>query len=134
MFEIMNQDASNYLLNLIPKLQPFIKARNSQIPTFHCQTDCFKYSFPPSTLNSWFNLDDRIRNLESILIFKSRLLLFVRAVQRKYYNLFDPAGLKFLIRLCLGFSHLNFLVAWRLKILYITICTATTFDSFAMIL
>ena len=35
------------------------------------------------------------------------MLSLVRPVQSKYYNIFDPTGLKFLIRLRLGFSHLN---------------------------
>ena len=146
MFKIMNEEAPNYLINLIPKCHQFIRTRNSQIPTFHCQMDCFKYSFFLSTLNDWFNLDS-IRNSESISIFKSRLLSFICLFQSKYYNIFDPR-LKFLICLRLGFSHLNehrfchnfqdciifyVLVVWRLKIFYITFCTATTFHSFARI-
>ena len=38
---------------------------------------------------------------------KSRLLSFIRPVQRNMYHIFDPKGLKFLIRLRLGLSHLN---------------------------
>ena len=52
MFEIMNEKAPNYLINFIPKCQQFIRSRNSQIPTFHCQTDCFKYSLFPLYLES----------------------------------------------------------------------------------
>ena len=33
----------------------------------------------------------------AILIFESRLLSFIRPVQSKDYNIFDPTGLKFLI-------------------------------------
>ena len=40
-------------------------------------------------------------------LFKSRLLSFIRPVQRSIYNIFDPTGLKFLSRVRLGFSHLN---------------------------
>ena len=89
MFKIMNEEASNYLINLTPKCHQFIRTRNSQIPTFHCRTDCFKHSFFLSTLNDWFNFDS-IRNSESISAFKSRLLLFIRLVQSKYYSIFDP--------------------------------------------
>ena len=103
----MNEKASKYLINLIPKCQQLISTRNSQIPTFYCRTECFKNSFFPSTLIDWFNLDDRIRNSESISIFKNSLLSFIRPVQSQYYNIFDPTGLKFLIRLRLDFSHLN---------------------------
>ena len=68
---------------------------------------CFKYSFIPSTLNDWFKLDENIRNSESIVIFKNRLLSFIRPVQSNIYHIFDPKGLKFLTRLRVGLSHLN---------------------------
>ena len=63
--------------------------------------------FFPSTLNDWFRLDENIRNSESIATLKSRLLSFIRPVQTNIYHIFDPKGLKFLIRLRLGLSHLN---------------------------
>ena len=107
MFKIMNEEAPKYLTNMIPKGQQTIVTRNSNIPTFYCRTDCFKYSFFPSTLKDWFNLDASIRNSESIAIFKSRLLSLIRPFQSNVYNIFDPIGLKLLTRLRLGFNHLN---------------------------
>ena len=35
------------------------------------------------------------------------MLSFIRLVQNKIYNIFDPEGLKFLTRLRVGLSHLN---------------------------
>ena len=64
MFKIMTEEAPNYLMNLIPKRYVTIRTRNSHISIFRCRTDCFKYSFFPSTLRDWFNLDDNIRNSE----------------------------------------------------------------------
>ena len=49
-FKIMNEEAPKYLTNMIPKGQQTIVTRNSNIPTFYCRTDCFRYSFFPSTL------------------------------------------------------------------------------------
>ena len=94
-------------MNLIPKCNQTIRTRNGHIPIFRCRTDCFKYSFFPSTLRDWFNLDDDIRNSESILVFKNRLLMFIRHVRNSVLNIFDPVGLKFLTWLRLGFRHLN---------------------------
>ena len=149
MFKIINEEAPKYLINLIPKTQQTIVTRNSNIPAFYCRTDCFKYSFFPSTLKDWFNLNDYIRNSESIAIFKKRLLSIIRPSQSNVYNIFDPIGLKLLTRLRLGFSHLNehkfrhnfqdclnpfsFLYL-RLKIQYITYCTAIIFLSTALML
>ena len=86
--------------------QTNIRTRNNSIHTFSCRTDCFKYSFFPSTLNDWFNLDLNIRNSDSNSIFKSKLS-FICPVQTNIYNIFDPKGLTFLTRLRLGLSHLN---------------------------
>ena len=107
MFKIMNNKAPNYLLNLIPKSQPTTTTRNNHIPNYHCRTDCFKYSFFPSTLKDWFKLNVSIRNSEPLAIFKSRLLSFILPIQRNVYSIFDPIGLKLPTRLCLGCSHLN---------------------------
>ena len=65
----MTEKAPNYLINLIRKRDATIRTRNNSILTFHCRTDCFKYSFFPSTLNDWFSLDINIRN--SWIIFHS---------------------------------------------------------------
>ena len=107
MFKIMIEEAPKFLTKMIPKGQQIIVTRNSNIPTFYCRTDCFKYSFFPSTLKDWFNLDASIRNSESIAIFKSRLLSLIQPFQSNIYNIFDPIGLKLLTRFRLGFSHLN---------------------------
>ena len=53
MFKIVKEEAPNYLINLIPKIQQTTRTRINRMPTFHCRTDCFKNSFFPSTLNDW---------------------------------------------------------------------------------
>ena len=107
MFKIMNEKAPSYLINLIPKHETTIRARNNNIPLYKCRKNCFRNSFFSSTLNDWLNLDINIRNSEFITLFKCRLLSFIRPVQNSIYNIFDPKGLKFLTRLRLGLSHLN---------------------------
>ena len=92
---------------MIPKSHQSFRTRTNSITTFYCRTDCYKNSFFPSALSDWFQLDVAIRNSESIAIFKSRLLSFIRPIQSDVYNIFDPIGLKFLTRLRLDFSHLN---------------------------
>ena len=107
MLKIMNKEAPNYLINSIPKCNQTIWTRNSHIPVFHCRTDCFKYSSFSSTLKDWFNLDDNIKNSESISVFRSRWLSFIPPVQNSVFNIFDLKWLKLLNYLCLGFSHFN---------------------------
>ena len=96
MFKIAKEEAPKYLINLLPKIQHTTRTRINRMPTFHCRTNCFKKSFCPSTLNDRYKLDETIRNSESISIFKSRQLSFIRPLESNVYNLFDPIGLKFL--------------------------------------
>ena len=107
MFKIVKEEAPNYLINLIPKIQQTTRRRINHMLTIHCRTDCFKNCFFPSTPNDWYKLHETIRNSESISIFKSRLLSFIRPLESNVYNILDPIGLKFLNSLRLGFSHLN---------------------------
>ena len=51
MFEIVKEEAPNYLINLIPKIQQTTRKRINRMPTFHCRKDCFKNSFSLSTPN-----------------------------------------------------------------------------------
>ena len=107
LFKIMNNEAPNYFLNLIPKSQKTIATRNNHIPNYHCQINCLKYSFFPSTLKDWCNVNASIRNSESLAIFKSWLLSVIRPIQSNVCNIFDPIGLKIMTRLRLSWSHLN---------------------------
>ena len=66
-----------------------------QLFTVDCRTDSFKNSFFPSTLNDCYKLDETIRNSESVSLFKSRLLSFIRPLESNVFNIFDPIGLKF---------------------------------------
>ena len=67
----------------------------------------FQVFISPCTVNDWFNLDANIRNSESVSVFISTLLSFIRPVQNNIFNIFDPQGLTLSTRLRLGFSHLN---------------------------
>ena len=62
----------------------------------HQKTSDHQYSLDPSIINS-----------NSLEVFKSKLLAFIRPVPRSIYNVFNPQGLKFLTRLRLGLSYLN---------------------------
>ena len=63
--------------------------------------------FFPNSLSKWYQLAPEIQNLESIVVFKSKLLSFIRPIKRSIFNVNDPEGVKYLTRLRLRFSHLN---------------------------
>ena len=51
MFEILKEEASNYLIKLFPKNKQTIRPTNNHIQSYSCRTDHFKYYFFLSTLN-----------------------------------------------------------------------------------
>ena len=57
----------------------------------------------PNVINEWNKLDPDIRSSYFVM----HLLKFIRLVQRKTCNINDSVGVKLLIRLPLGFSHLR---------------------------
>ena len=107
MYKIIIIGIPKYLTDLIPKREIGYNIRNRNKSFFHCRTESFKNSFFPYTIEAWYSLDPSIINSNSLEVFKSKLLAFIRPVQRSIYNVFNPQGLKFLTRLRLGLSHLN---------------------------
>ena len=82
--------------------------RNKEkICNFPTRTDLFSFSFFPCTIHDWNTLDPSICASESLSIFKSKLLKFIRPKPCPSYGIHDPLGLKYLTRLRLGFSHLR---------------------------
>ena len=107
MYKIINIGIPKYLTDLIPKREIGYNIRNRNKPFLKCRIESFKNSFFPYTIETWFSLDPTIINSKSLEIFKSKLLAFIRPVQRSVYSVFNPQGLKFLTQLRLGQSHLN---------------------------
>ena len=58
-------------------------------------------------MNNWSKLDLKVRNSASYLSFKNALINFVRPSDNKIFNIHDKVGVKLLMRLRLGFSHLR---------------------------
>ena len=55
----------------------------------------------------WNKLDSGIRNADTYVSFRKMLLNFIRPIVNSIYKIYDPLGIKLLIRLRLGFSHLS---------------------------
>ena len=107
MLKIIKNVAREYVNNLIPKRKQNFNSRNIYIPSYNCRTKYFKSSFFPASLEEWFHFIPNIRNSETINTFKQKLLPFIRPLENRIFNIFDPEGLKLLTRLRLGFSHLS---------------------------
>ena len=97
-----------YLFNLILEKTSFYATRNvDSIPLIKIKHEFFKSTFFPSTIAAWSKLDPTIRNAESVGIFKSNILKFIRPTPRSFSNCYNHKGIRLMTRLRLGLSHLN---------------------------
>ena len=105
--KIISNCLPTYLFNLIPPPTHAYQTRtSSNIPTYQCRIDTFKYSFFPSTVVEWNKIHPDIRNA-SITVFKKHLLKEIGTDPHPVFSICKPIGLKLLTRLRLGLSHLN---------------------------
>ena len=66
----------------------------------------FKNSYSPSTIIEWNKLGSNIRNSETLIIFKSKIVKFMRPTANSIFGCHNPVGVKLLTRLRRGLSHL----------------------------
>ena len=58
-------------------------------------------------ITQWSKLDSNIRNSETLNIFKSKILKFIRPTAGSIFGCHNPIGAKLLTKLRLGLSHLR---------------------------
>ena len=75
--------------------------------TYFCRTNAFKYSFFPCTIREWNKLDLQLRNAKSFKKFRNTLFKLGRPIPDLIYGIHHLFGLKLVIGLRLGLSHLN---------------------------
>ena len=107
-YKVLNNEHPQYLFNLIPVRPTLYPTRNAlNIPLLNANHNFFKNSFFPSTIIEWNELDPGLRKAESLSLFKTNILKFIRPSPNSVYNCHNPKGLKFITRLRLGLSHLR---------------------------
>ena len=106
-YKLLSTQCPKYLFNIIPSSERFYDTRKKQRPFFNCRTDCFKYSFFPNSLSEWSQLVPEIQNSESILVFKSKLLSFIRPSKRYIFSVNGPEGVKDYVKITSSFQSLK---------------------------
>ena len=106
LYNIILTKLLSYLYELIPPRQ-----RSHRYPgcfqTLRCRTTLFQNSFLPLTITEWNKLDTDIKNIDSHVMFRKKLLTFIRPLENDTYEIYDPLGVRLLNRLRLGFSYLR---------------------------
>ena len=93
-FDIISPSSSQY------------RTRNARnIPIINSKHQILKNSYFPSTITEWNKLDFCILNSETLNIFKSKILQFMRPTASSIFGCHNPIGVKLLTRPRLGLSH-----------------------------
>ena len=104
----MKDQSPKYLVNLFPKFdRPYPTRNANNIPHFKIKHSFFKTTFFPSVIIEWNKLDPEIQNAPSLNIFKKNVLKFIRPTANNIFGYHNLKGIKCLMRLRLGLSHLN---------------------------
>ena len=74
------------------------------LKAFQCRTKFFQNLFLPYSVNNWIKLDPSRRCAESHSLFRKKLV--IRPIGNSTYRIHNPTGIKLLIILRVGFSHL----------------------------
>ena len=78
-YKVFKNEHPEYLFNLIPVRSTTYATRTvGNIPIIKTKHNFFKNSFFPFAIIEWNNLDPNLRNSTSILVFKEKILNFIR--------------------------------------------------------
>ena len=101
-YKLLNERSTSYLFSLIPNLNRVHETRHSiNIPAVHLRRDYFKDS------SFYYKPDWKIRNSESLSIFKKNLINVIWPCANSIFDVHNPYEFKLLTRLCLGASQLH---------------------------
>ena len=107
-YKVLKNEHPRYLFNLIPVRPTLYPTRNAlNIPLLNANHNFFRNSFFPSTIIEWNKSDPGFRKADSLSLFQTNILKFIRPSSNSVYNCHNPKGLKFITRLRLGLSHLR---------------------------
>ena len=94
-YKIYKSKSLFYLFNLIPEKTSSYATRNVDcIPLIKIIHNFFKNTFFSSAIIEWGKLDPAIQNAESLGIFKSNILEFIRPTPRAFFNCYNHKGIR----------------------------------------
>ena len=107
-YKIQSTGLPKYLLQLIlTNNHSYTLRKPLNIPHYYCRTDTFKNSFFPNVINEWNKLHEEIKCATSFSLFKASLLKMGRPHAKSTFRIDNPVGIRLLVRLRLGLSHLK---------------------------
>ena len=111
--KLFNSKHPHYLFKLIPsRSSGYVTRSIHNIPYFKTRHTFLKSSLFPSTIIEWNKLDHNKGNSRNIILklsigVRDSIRKFISLYANSFFNSFNPKGIKFVIRLWLGLSHLR---------------------------
>ena len=108
-FKIMTGLTPDYLRIPIPSLHGhlFGYRYSNVLDNIFCRTNKYQNSFYPDTVNLWNDLGPHLREVESLSIFKKKLMKLYRPTKKTLFDIHDPNGIKWIFQLRVGLSPLK---------------------------
>ena len=107
-YKTSKEQPPKYLFRHIPKDNTRYAMRNSKgIPQCKINHEYFKNFLFPRNIKERNMLDSDIRSSESLNVFKSKILKFIRPKANLFFNCLNPERVKLITRLRLGVSHIQ---------------------------
>ena len=106
LYKVKSSKRPSYLCDMLPPLQRSQRNQDFFQPLL-CRAEIFKNFFLRYTVNEQNKLDPKIRNIDSYVGFRKKLLSFTKPTENKTFSIYDPLGIKLFNRLRVDFSHLN---------------------------
>ena len=106
-YKIFNKQSPTYLLNIIfVSSSSYFENVSSKMFLLEWDVIFFKNSFFLSTVIQWNQIDKITQKSDSLNICKKSILKFLRPPSNRVYDCHNLKGIKLLIRLKVGLSHL----------------------------
>ena len=104
-YKLIKTEKLLHLVYLIPPKLNSLRHPNTY-PVMRCRNDYFKNSFTLYVVREWKRLRTENRNSNSSQEFRKSLLSFIKPTCSFLFSIHHSVGVKLLLRLRLGFSHL----------------------------
>lgn len=108
-FKIYNGYTPDYLQNCLPTHRTNLQCTRSinEFRVMRCRTTSHMNSFFPHSVKIWNDLAAEFKEVQSLSLFKSKIIKHIRPLKRTVYGIYDPIGVKRLFQLRVGLSPLG---------------------------
>ena len=105
-YKLIKTQKPLYLFNLVPPKLNSLGHPNTY-SVMRCRNDYFKNSLITYVGRGWNRLSTEIHNSTSCQEFRKSLLSFIKPTSSSLFSIHHPVGIKLLVTLRLGFTHLR---------------------------